>query len=156
MVPRKNHRWSPRIPTPSFPSFLLSFASFSCIISYLESCEPWQNDGDGACVRARDSPPRPRICHGANAMGIPRGPIRGPKWQKESWEILFIPAGNNRSVYFNGHANRRLLILHRYAPHLFPWLGHVSIEIPPLSLSLSLSLCNSLSQIRHFIDPSSF
>lgn len=59
----KNHRctWNHGLH-PLRPSFLLSFASSSCIIPYLESCEPGETMR--VVVRARNSPPRPRICRG--------------------------------------------------------------------------------------------
>lgn len=84
----KNHRctWNHGLH-PLRPSFLLSFASSSCIIPYLESCEP------GETMRVVVVHEIRHPAH-ASAVGIQRGPIRGPKWQKESRAILFIPATN--------------------------------------------------------------
>lgn len=100
--------WSPST-TPFLSSFFRLLFVYNPLFRIVRTR---RNDArGGACTKFATPPTHLPWGSNADRYVAPSGRKRAGQ------SCLSRPrTGNNRSVYFNGHANRRLLILHRYAP----------------------------------------
>lgn len=108
------HRWrgeyGSKGTATGLPSVLRSFSSFTFFVIPTQNCANRARRCTCACS-IFVAPPT----HLSRAHGDPHaGRSVAPNAEREPANLVYpCYARNNRSVYFSGHVNRRLLILHR-------------------------------------------